>query len=137
MSIEEFQTHIQNNDFIEWEEVYQGTYYGTLKSEVQKQWDNGKCVVFDVDVVGGLNLKSYFGKQALAIFVKPPSLETLKSRLTKRQTETEETLKLRLAKAEKELSFESQFDVTVLNDDLEEAMAESKQIISEFLQTEV
>jgi guanylate kinase len=129
----EFQKKIANNEFLEWEEVYKGTSYGTLKSEVERIRNLGKNVIFDVDVVGGLNIKKYYGEEALAVFVQPPSVEELRNRLTGRSTETEEKIQMRLAKAEHELSFAKDFDVVITNDKLEHAFAEAEKIISDFL----
>ncbi|MEZ5105371.1 MAG: guanylate kinase [Draconibacterium sp.] len=133
MTNEEFHKKVQNNEFLEWEEVYERTCYGTLKSEVERIRDKGKNVIFDVDVVGGLNIKRYYGSEALAIFVKPPSVEELENRLRNRSTETEEKIQMRIAKAEHELSFAEQFDVVLINSDLEKACKEAKKLIQEFL----
>ena len=133
LSIDEFKTKIDQDAFVEWEEVYEGNFYGTLKEEVQRIWDSGKAVIFDVDVKGGLALKKYFGPQALAIFVKVPSMEVLASRLNDRGTETPESLSRRLYKAKFEMTFEPQFDVTILNDDFERSSQEAVSLVSEFL----
>jgi guanylate kinase len=133
LSIDEFKKKIDEDAFVEWEEVYEGNFYGTLKEEVQRIWDNGKAVIFDVDVKGGLALKKYFGPQALAIFVKVPSLEVLKTRLNDRGTESEESLSRRLYKAQFEAMFEPQFDLSILNDDFERSSAEAVTLVSEFL----
>lgn len=133
LSQKEFQQKIENNEFLEWEEVYKGTCYGTLKAEVERIRDLGKNVIFDVDVVGGLNIKKYYGDEALAIFVQPPSVEELRNRLTNRSTETEEKIQMRIAKAEHELSFAKQFDVVLINDKLEVACKEAEKLISEFI----
>ncbi len=130
---EEFHKKVQNNEFLEWEEVYKGTCYGTIKSEVERIRNTGKNVIFDVDVVGGLNIKRYYGNEALAIFVKPPSVEELENRLRNRSTETEEKIQMRIAKAEHELSFAEQFDVVLINSELEKACKEAKKLIQEFL----
>lgn len=130
---EEFKKKIDKNAFIEWEEVYAGNFYGTLKEEIQRIWDSGKSVIFDVDVKGGLELKKYFGDQALAIFVKVPSLEILRERLSDRGTESEESLSRRVYKAEFESQFEPQFDVTVVNDDFAKASAEATYLVNEFI----
>lgn len=130
---EQFKKHIDNDDFIEWEEVYAGNFYGTLKEEIQRIWDAGKTVIFDVDVKGGLALKKYFGDQALAIFVKVPSLEVLKTRLNDRGTESEESLSRRIFKAEFEMKFEPQFDVTIVNDDFAVSSAEAEKLVGDFL----
>jgi guanylate kinase len=130
---EEFEKNILKEAFIEWEEVYEGQYYGTLKSEIERIWANNHHVIFDVDVVGGLRLKEYFGDQALAIFVKPPSIEQLEKRLKKRGSESKVSLKKRVDKAVEELSFASQFDVIIENDVLERAKEEAKQVVNDFL----
>jgi guanylate kinase len=129
----EFQQKIQNEEFLEWEEVYSGIYYGTLKSEVERIRNQGKNVIFDVDVVGGLNIKKYYGNDALAVFVMPPSVDELKNRLLGRSTETGERIKMRIEKAEYELSFAKQFDFNLVNDNLELTFAEAKIIVSNFL----
>ncbi len=133
LSQEQFKQHIDQGDFIEWEEVYAGNFYGTLKQEIQRIWDSGKAVIFDVDVKGGLALKKYFGEHALAIFVKVPSLEILSARLNERGTESEESLSRRLFKAEFESKFEPQFDVTVINDEFSKSSAEAEYLVREFL----
>ena len=133
LSIDEFKQKIDQDAFVEWEEVYAGNFYGTLKEEVHRIWKEGKAVIFDVDVKGGLALKKYFGEQALAIFVKVPSLEVLESRLNDRGTETEESLSRRIYKAKFEMTFEPQFDVTVLNDDFARSSAETVALVKEFL----
>lgn len=131
-SVEEFKAKLAADEFLEWQEVYQNQYYGTLKSEIERIWSTGHHVLFDVDVLGGINIKKYYGDKALSIFIKPPTPETLAQRLAGRGTETPESLKKRLAKAEYELSFESQFDKVVVNDNLQEAQAETIQLIREF-----
>jgi guanylate kinase len=133
LSQEDFKKKIDENAFIEWEEVYAGNFYGTLKEEIQRIWNSGQSVIFDVDVKGGLALKNYFGDQALAIFVKVPSIEVLKERLNDRGTESEESLSRRIFKAEFESQFEPQFDVTVVNDDFTQSSAGAEEIVSEFL----
>jgi guanylate kinase len=130
---EEFKRKIDENAFIEWEEVYEGNFYGTLKDEIQRLWDEGKHVIFDVDVKGGVNLKKYFGDKALAIYVKVPSLEILHERLKDRGTETEESLSRRLYKAKFESTFEDKFDVTILNDDMQKSFEEAEQMVGVFL----
>jgi guanylate kinase len=129
---EEFKKKIDSKEFIEWEEVYEGNFYGTLKSEIQRIWDEGKNVIFDVDVKGGLNLKKYFGDKALAIFVKVPSVEILKERLHDRGTETPESLSRRLFKAQFEMSFQDQFDVVLVNENLQKSLAEAQQLYDDF-----
>jgi guanylate kinase len=133
LSIDEFKTKIDQDAFVEWEEVYAGNFYGTLKEEVHRIWKEGKAVIFDVDVKGGLALKKYFGEQALAIFVKVPSLEVLESRLNDRGTESEESLSRRIYKAKFEMTFEPQFDVTVLNDDFARSSSDTVVLVKEFL----
>ena len=133
LSIDEFKKKIDEDSFVEWEEVYEGNFYGTLKEEVQRIWDGGKAVIFDVDVKGGLALKKYFGDQALAIFVKVPSMEVLASRLNDRGTESPESLSRRLYKAQFEMTFEPQFDISILNDDFEKSSEEAVRLVSEFL----
>ena len=129
---QEFRKKIQENEFIEWEEVYEGNFYGTLKSEIENIWENGKNVVFDVDVKGGLNLKKYFGDKALAVFVKVPSLETLKSRLNDRGTDSEANISRRLYKVQFEMGFENQFDVTLINEDLDKSLKEAQKLYNDF-----
>jgi len=129
----EFQEKIDAGTFLEWEEVYAGTYYGTLKPEVDKLLEKGENVIFDVDVLGALNIKKIYGNQALALFVKAPSIEELVERLTQRGTENEESLKRRIEKANYELSFEKDFDITIINIHLEEAQNEARQIIMNFV----
>lgn len=132
LSPEEFKEKIDNNEFIEWEEVYAGNFYGTLKSEIERVWNSGKNVIFDVDVKGGLNLKKYFGDKALAVFVKVPSVEVLKERLNDRGTETSESLSRRLFKANFEMSFQDQFDVVLVNENLQKSLAEAQQLYDDF-----
>lgn len=128
----EFKELIDKNEFVEWEEVYEGNFYGTLKSEIQRIWDEGKNVIFDVDVKGGLNLKKYFGEKALSIFVRVPSIEILKERLHDRGTETPESLSRRLFKAQFEMTFQDKFDVVLVNENLEKSLAEAQRIYNEF-----
>lgn len=130
---EEFRNKIDNNEFLEWEEVYQGTYYGTLKSEVERIRTAGKNVIFDVDVVGGCNIKKYYGSEALAVFVQPPSVEELRNRLVSRSTDALEVIEKRVAKAEYELTFASQFDRIIVNEDLAKAFEEAETCIREFV----
>lgn len=133
LSPDEFRQKIANQEFIEFEEVYKDCYYGTLRSEIERIGEKGKHIVFDVDVVGGLNIKKQFGDRALLIFIAPPSIEILKERLTGRGTDPEEMIALRIAKAEYELSFAPKFDVTIVNDDLEIAITETEVVIKDFL----
>ena len=132
LSPQEFKKKIDNDEFVEWEEVYAGNFYGTLKSEVARVWKEGKNVIFDVDVKGGLNLKKFFGDRGLAIFVKVPSLEVLKERLNDRGTETPESLSRRLFKAEFEMGFCDKFDVVLLNETLEKSLAEAQRLYDDF-----
>ncbi len=129
----EFRQKIDNQEFLEWEEVYDGIFYGTLKSEVTRILDLGKNVIFDVDVVGGLNIKKNYGSDALAIFVEPPSVEELERRLRNRSTETEQKINIRIAKAKKELESAGQFDVIIINDILPAALDETERAVSDFL----
>ncbi|HIY49776.1 MAG TPA: guanylate kinase [Candidatus Barnesiella excrementavium] len=133
ISPEEFRQRIANGEFLEYEEVYAGKYYGTLKSEVERILDSGRNVIFDVDVVGGLNIKKYYGDQALALFIQPPSIEELKRRLNHRATDAPEVIASRIAKAEYELSFAPKFDCIIVNDILEKAQEEAYQTIRQFL----
>lgn len=128
----DFKKKIDNNEFVEWEEVYEGNFYGTLKSEVDRIWREGKNVIFDVDVKGGLNLKKYFGDKGLAIFVKVPSIEVLKERLNDRGTETPESLSRRLFKAQFEMTFQDRFDKILVNESLEKSLAEAQRMYDEF-----
>lgn len=133
LSHEEFKQRIANNEFLEYEEVYGGNFYGTLKAEVDRIWAMGKAVIFDVDVEGGLNIKKHFGDKALAVFVKPPSVEVLEQRLRFRSTETEETLRVRIDKAVHELQYENKFEYVLLNENLDEALVVAENLITEFL----
>ena len=134
LSHDEFMRRVDKGDFLEWEEVYQGTCYGTLKSEISRIWDAGRVIVFDVDVNGGRNIKRYFGADALSIFVMPPSLEVLEQRLRSRGTDSEEAIVKRLARSAEELKQAPQFDVTIVNDDLQRAVAETRRVIENFLE---
>ena len=133
ISPEEFRQRIANGEFLEYEEVYAGKYYGTLKSEVERILDSGRNVIFDVDVVGGLNIKKYYGNQALALFIQPPSIEELKRRLNHRATDAPEVIASRIAKAEYELSFAPKFDCIIVNDILEKAQEAAYQTRRQFL----
>jgi guanylate kinase len=133
LSEEEFKAKIANDEFLEWEEVYNGTLYGTLKSEVERICKMGKNVIFDVDVVGGCNIKKYYGPQALAVFVQPPSVAELRNRLVSRSTDAMEVIEKRIAKAEFELTFAPQFDCIVVNDELKKALAAAEKCIREFI----
>ena len=131
---EDFRSKIGNDEFLEWEEVYAGTFYGTLKSEVERIRNNGKNVIFDVDVVGGCNIKKFYGGDALAVFVQPPSVEELQKRLIARSTDSLEVIEKRIAKAEYELTFDSQFDCIIVNEDLEKAFDEAEKCIRKFIE---
>ena len=133
MSTEDFKQKIKKNEFAEWEEVYQGQFYGTLKSELERIWGSGKQVIFDLDVQGGLNLKRKYGRQAFAIFVMPPSIEVLELRLRQRKTETEESLAKRISKAREEIQVADQFDKILINENLDKACADAERLVSEFL----
>jgi len=130
---EEFKHKIDLDEFVEWEEVYVGAFYGTLKSEIQRLWDSGKHVLFDVDVQGGLKLKEYYGDKALAVFVKVPDEETLRQRLIGRGSETEESLSKRLFKVHFEMSFQDRFDVILVNDDLETSLQKAQKLVDDFV----
>ena len=129
---DEFKKKIDNDEFIEWEEVYEGNYYGTLKTEIQRIWDEGKNVIFDVDVKGGLALKKYFGDKALSIFVKVPSIEILEQRLRGRGTESHASLSQRLFKAKFEMTFADKFDVVLVNEDLDKSLAKAQRLYDAF-----
>jgi guanylate kinase len=136
MSLDQFKQHIKNEDFVEWEEVYRDNFYGTLKSEVERIWAKGKNVIFDIDVAGGLRIKSKFPEETLAVFVKPPSVDELKRRLKERSTESEEKINMRIAKAHVELATAPQFDVVIKNYDLEVALDEAYQLVKKFINTD-
>lgn len=133
LSTDGFRNRIENEEFVEWEEVYKDNFYGTLATEINRIWNKGNNVIFDVDVEGGLSLTKHFGEKALAIFIKPPSMEALEERLRGRGTETEEKIQKRLEKAEKELSYAKWFDTVILNDNLEDAQQEVLTIVKSFL----
>jgi len=133
---EEFRSKIDNNEFLEWEEVYAGTYYGTLKSEVDRIRANGQNVIFDVDVVGGCNIKKFYGDEALSVFVQPPSVDELRNRLVSRSTDAPEVIEKRVAKAAYELTFSNQFDCIIVNEDLAKAFEEAENCIREFINKE-
>ena len=133
LSAEEFDKAISEEQFVEWEEVYAGTKYGTLKSEMERIWAEGHTILFDVDVKGGVRLKHIFGEQALSVFVMPPSIEELRNRLVGRATDSPEKIEQRVGKAAEEIGYAPQFDKTVVNDDLEKAVAEVEQIVKEFI----
>jgi len=133
MSLSDFKTHIKNEDFVEWEEVYRDNFYGTLKSEVERIWAKGKNVIFDIDVAGGLRIKHKFPEETLAVFVKPPSVDELKRRLKERSTESEDKINMRIAKASVELATAPQFDVVIKNYDLKIALEEAYQLVKDFV----
>lgn len=133
LSVEDFRQRVANDEFVEYEEVYEGCFYGTLKSELDRVWSEGKCIVFDVDVVGGVNIKKMFGDKALSIFVQPPSVDELRRRLEGRGTDSKEKIEQRLAKAEYELGFASQFDKVIINDDLARAKSDVEAVVKAFL----
>jgi guanylate kinase len=133
LGVEKFKEKIENEEFVEWEEVYTDNFYGTLNSEITRIWKANRAVVFDVDVIGGLNLKRIFGDKALAVFVQPPSYEELENRLRGRSTESEDKISQRLAKAKSELKFAEQFDTILINDDLVSACASAREMVINFL----
>jgi guanylate kinase len=133
LSPEEFRQRIANDEFLEYEEVYEDRFYGTLKAQVERQLEAGQNVVFDVDVVGGCNIKQFYGERALSIFIQPPSIAALRQRLEGRGTDTPEVIEDRLAKASYELTFAPKFDKVIVNDDLEKAQAETLEVLKEFL----
>jgi guanylate kinase len=133
LSVDEFKDKIERGEFVEWEEVYKDNFYGTLRSEVERIWKKGKHVIFDVDVIGGINLKKQFGSNALSVFVMPPSIEHLENRLKSRETETPESIARRMGKAEQELKTANQFDKIILNDKLEHAIEEAERIVEDLL----
>ena len=136
LTTEEFKKKIKNGEFLEWEEVYRDNFYGTLKSEVERIWTNGKHVIFDIDVSGGLRIKRKYPHETLAIFVKPPSIDELKIRLKKRKTESDDKINMRIAKASAELATAPLFDVIIVNDDLDKAFQEAEKLVDNFLNTE-
>ncbi len=133
LSPEEFRQKIENDEFLEYEEVYEDRFYGTLKAQVERQLEAGQNVVFDVDVKGGINIKQHYGQQALSVFIEPPSIDELRRRLIKRATDTPEAIETRLAKASYELTFAPQFDVIVVNDDLATAQQETLSLVENFV----
>ena len=134
LSVSEFQNKINNGEFLEWEEVYDNQYYGTLKTEVDRIWERRKNILFDIDVQGGLNIKNIYKEKALAVFVSPPSLDELKTRIEKRSSESREWINKRIAKAKYEMSFADQFDKVLLNDDLEKTLKESEKLVLDFIE---
>lgn len=133
LSLREFKDKIKNDEFLEWEEVYRDNFYGTLKAEVERIWSHGKNVIFDIDVVGGLDIKNIYPEKTLAVFVKPPSIEELKIRLKKRETESMDKINMRVAKASIELATAPQFDHIIINNDLNTALEEAYTLVSEFV----
>ena len=133
IKVSEFKSHIKNDDFLEWEEVYRDNFYGTLKSEVERLWAEGKNVIFDIDVAGGLRIKKKFPKETLAVFVKPPSVDELKIRLKKRSTESDDKINMRIAKASVELATAPQFDEVIKNYDLDVALKEAHKLVAEYV----
>lgn len=133
LDIASFQEKIKQGDFVEWEEVYKDQFYGTLKSEIERIWSEGRNVIFDVDVLGGINLKKIFGVDAFAVFVRPPSLEVLRFRLRNRSTETSDKIAMRIEKAQSELAYENQFDAVIVNDVLEDALKQAEDKVRQFL----
>ena len=134
ISPETFKQKIKNNEFVEWEEVYKNNFYGTLKSEVARLLNEGKNVIFDIDVKGGLNIKKQYPDNSLAIFVQPPSVSELKKRLQSRQTETPEKIQMRIEKADEEMQYAKDFDVIIINDDLEKAKNDAYKIVKSFIE---
>ena len=136
MTINEFKRHIKNDDFLEWEEVYRDNFYGTLKTEVERLWAEGKNVIFDIDVAGGLRIKRKYPNKTLAVFVKPPSVDELKIRLKKRSTESDDKINMRIAKASVELATAPQFDKVIKNYDLDTALKEAYELVANFVGVE-
>lgn len=135
LSLSEFKNNIKNDNFLEWEEVYRDNFYGTLKAEVERLWAEGKNVIFDIDVAGGLRIKKKFPDQTLAVFVKPPSIDELKIRLKKRSTESDDKINMRIAKASVELATAPQFDAVIKNYDLDIALKEAEKLVADFINT--
>lgn len=133
LGVNGFKEKIKHNDFVEWQEVYENHFYGTLKSEIDRIWAKGHHVIFDVDVVGGLNLKKIYGERALSIFVMAPSIKDLEERLKLRDTETTESIARRMAKAEKEMGFSAEFDYILMNDDMQQALSDAEQLVADFI----
>ena len=133
LSVDDFKEKIQNDEFVEWEEVYKNIYYGTTKTEIARLNKNDKNIVFDIDVVGGLNIKKQFPKTSISIFIKPPNLSELKNRLINRKTDSALSIETRLSKSESELTFSDKYDFVIVNDDLQEAIEETKKIIYQFI----
>lgn len=133
LTVDEFKRKISANEFVEWEEVYTDSYYGTLKSEVERIWAKGNIIVFDVDVKGGINIKNVYGDIALSIFIMPPSVDVLRQRLQVRNTDTAEAIEKRVHKAEEEMRYSSQFDVVLQNDKLDETLQLAENIVNNFI----
>lgn len=133
ISADEFRKRIADNEFVEYEEVYPGSFYGTLKSEVERIWDNGDAIIFDVDVKGGVNLKKYFGDRALSVFIQAPSVEVLRQRLVSRATDSPEAIERRVAKAAEEMTYADKFDHIIVNDDLQKAYVDAEKLVDDFL----
>ena len=133
LDVEEFRSRIADDAFVEYEEVYPGRFYGTLKSEVERIWANGHVILFDVDVKGGVSLKKYFGDQALSVFIQAPSVEELRRRLVLRGTDSEEDIEKRVAKASEEMTYADKFDYVLVNDDLQTALKEAEDVVDKYL----
>ena len=133
ISLDQFKSHIEADEFVEWEEVYKNNFYGTLKSEVQRIWAEGKHAIFDIDVVGGLRIKKKFPESTLAVFVKAPSIEVMEHRLRARSTDSEEKIKERITKAEREIVYAKDFDIVLVNDNLETAKKEATAVVEKFI----
>lgn len=132
LSVDEFKKRVKNNEFVEYEEVYPGSFYGTLKSEVERIWKKGNTILFDVDVKGGMNIKKIFGEKALSVFIQPPSLEIMEERLRNRGTDSEEAIKTRISKAKQEMTFASEFDTILINDKLEDSFEKAEKLVRDF-----
>jgi len=133
ISLDTFKDHIENDDFIEWEEVYKNNFYGTLKSEIERIWNQGKHVIFDIDVVGGLRIKKKFPEQTLAVFVQPPSIQEMEKRLRNRKTDSEEKIQERVKKAEREFQLAKDFDEILINDTLDKAKNDATELVTNYL----
>ena len=133
ISADEFRRRIADGEFVEYEEVYPGSFYGTLKSEVERIWDKGNAIIFDVDVKGGVNLKRYFGDRAMSVFIQAPSVEVLRQRLVSRATDSPEAIERRVAKAAEEMTYADKFDHIIVNDDLQKAYADAEKLVDDFL----
>jgi guanylate kinase len=136
LPVEIFKNKIKNDEFVEWEEVYPGQFYGTLRSEIERIWAKGNHVIFDVDVIGGLNLKRKFPRDSLAVFIMPPSIEELEKRLTRRSSDSDESIRKRINKARKEIAYSNRFDIVIVNDVLETALEKAERVVREFLTTQ-